>query len=113
MNKLFLTFVMSVLLTFNPYSTNASNDIYNLTGEQWLKSYNGQIKEQKLTAMMLTAEILFSMEGESHCKPEEANVGQAVAVAEIYIKNHPQFWHKKASLLIMNSFHEVWPCASK
>jgi hypothetical protein len=44
------------------------------------------------------------------CPPKEANVGQAVAIVDKYMKAHPEYWHINAMIIIGSALRETFPC---
>lgn len=67
----------------------------------------------RLKALVLTGNVLFDWEGKSHCKPERANVEQAMAIAKLFFQEHPQIWHLDAPSGIGVALGNVWPCEAQ
>jgi len=85
----------------------------SMTAGNWLKATNlPKSSPEHLAALVLTANILFKWDGNSHCKPERANVEQAMAVTKLFFEEHPQIWHLDAPSGIGVALGNVWPCDS-
>ena len=84
-----------------------------MTIGHWLESIRAtKSQPEHLKAFILAGDILFKWEGKSHCKPERANVNQAVAIAEKYFQDNPQIWHLDAPTGIGVALGNSWPCPS-
>jgi hypothetical protein len=46
----------------------------------------------------------------SFCLEGEVTAGQAIKVVERFLDNHPELLHKPAALLVVQAFHEAFPC---
>jgi hypothetical protein len=44
------------------------------------------------------------------CPPSNATVGQKVRVVLAYVEHHPQRMHEAFQLLVLEAWHEAWPC---
>ena len=82
-----------------------------MTGQQWLEKLKKTSHEKDVAiAMILAGDVLFQWDGKSHCKPNNATVGQAVEITIKYIKDRPEIWHLNAVNLIGAALGIAWPC---
>jgi len=62
-----------------------------MTAGEWLKAAKlPKSSSGYLKAMLLAGNVLFKWNGKSHCKPERADVNQAMAIAKQFFQDHPQ-----------------------
>ena len=80
----------------------------------WLRaSKQPRSSQEFISALVLAGNVLFQWEGKSHCKPERADVDQAMAIAAKFFEEHPQVWHLAAPDGIGAALGNVWPCGEQ
>lgn len=85
-----------------------------ITAGDWLKAVKlPKSSPTHLKALILTGSVLFEWEGKSHCKPERADVEQAMAITRQFFQEHPQIWHLDAPSGIGVALGNVWPCGAQ
>lgn len=84
-----------------------------MTAGHWLEATKLPASSpEHLKALIITGTVLFEWNGKSHCKPERANVNQAMEIAKQFFQGHPQIWHLDAPHGIAAALGDVWPCGA-
>ena len=92
-------------------STLHAQEPPSLTAQQWLTKYESDSPEEQTEALVQVGAWLFQADGESHCVPIKATVGQAAAITEKYLKENPVAWNENSNTMILVSLRLAWPCA--
>jgi hypothetical protein len=107
-----LALIMAFIVSSEVFSQEKKT-IYDWTGNDWNYNYTKTSGEGRLAAMMLVGELFIPHAKDINiCPPKGSNVGQATAVVEKYMKEHPEYWHLNAGSLIAAALRQTFPCPS-
>lgn len=57
--------------------------------------------------------VVDSFDGQFFCSPQSVTVGQLSQTVLNYLSQHPEYWHKNASVSVRFALSDQWPCAKK
>jgi len=105
--KVLLLGLFVLLMSFNALAQS-------MTGQQLLNGLELPNSDpNKLQYVKVVGDITFKWEGQSHCKPEGATVGQAIAITEKFLKANPEIWHMNAYDITGVALGQAWPCKKR
>jgi hypothetical protein len=109
MNKLIFTLCFGLILA----GGSASAQVW--TGHDFTKTCTQKSDEYatSVCSSLITGIAQAGVSNRIICMPENATVGETLAVGNNYIEDHPEKRHIAASELILASLMEAFPCPLK